>query len=81
MWSSSFYVSLKEPLIAAISLSRIFLGGGYTFPFPRLGSVLVTPLITLCMVEQTPTVAPGSEDPTRRGVEDRLFWASHGVCS
>lgn len=44
MWSSSFYVSLKEPLIAAISLSRILLGGGYTFPFPRPGSVLVTPL-------------------------------------
>lgn len=81
MWSTSFYVSLKESLIAAISLSRILLGGGDTFPFPRLGSVLVTPLITLCMVEETPTVAPASEDPRRRGVEDRLFWASHGVCS
>lgn len=81
MWSSSFYVSLKEPLIAAISLSQILLGRGYTFSFPRLGSVLVTPLTTMCVVEKTPTVAPGSEDPTRRGVEDRLSQASHGVCS
>lgn len=37
MWSTSFYVSLKEPLIAAISLSRILLGGGYTFPKTWLG--------------------------------------------
>lgn len=81
MWSSSFYVSLKEPLIAAISLSRILLGGGYTFPFPRHGLVLVTPCTILCVVEKTPTVAPRSGDPTRRGVEDRLSLASHGVCS